>query len=371
MRISILSMSVRLLDKIETSKWMNKNFPGVSIIVTACNEESTIESALTSLLNMDYPDYEVIAVNDRSTDKTAEILKKLSKKYKKLHVLHIKTLPEGWLGKVHALDCGVKKASKKWMLFTDADVHYSESALKKCIIHSELNNLDHFTVAPRMTAGSFLLKIMFRTFSFMFIFIAKGIPEIFRKNIAVGVGAFNLVRKQTFDKTEGFPWLKMEVADDVGLALMFKRAGAKTDFAFSIMEIQVAWYHSFMEMVRGLEKNIFGVSTGYKLGKAYIDQLLSILLFCSIPAAAFSDNPVIILMLALVLFFLVLSAFIHFLRFNESFTASLFVPFGFILLTFINLRAGILCMRNGGIRWRGTFYKIEELKASQRVRTSF
>ena len=109
------------------------HFPRVSLIVPACNEEEGIEGAMRSLLSQDYPNLEIIAINDRSTDQTGAILTRLAATHRNLSVVEIPTLPEGWLGKVHAMAVGSEKAEGEYLLFMDADVHMTPGTLKKCM----------------------------------------------------------------------------------------------------------------------------------------------------------------------------------------------------------------------------------------------
>src|SRR5437763_15278144 len=104
----------------------------VSIIVPARNEERNIRSCVTSLLEQDYDDYEVIVVDDGSTDATAAILDEIAQTHPhkdRLWVLHLRNLPEGWAGKTHALHAGVQEATGDWLLFTDADTWHAPNAL--------------------------------------------------------------------------------------------------------------------------------------------------------------------------------------------------------------------------------------------------
>jgi len=368
--LSVLFFKIFIIDLL-TPDYNDFKFPELSIIITACNEADTIEPALRSLMLQNYPSFEVIAVNDRSTDGTPVILDRLADEFSNLRIIHIDHLPENWLGKVHALHSAVGHASGEWILFTDADVHFSKDVLQKCLYYSTIKQLDHFTIAPKMIAETYLLEIMFRTFSFMFSFISRAMPEFLRKNMAIGVGAFNLVRKSAFEKTEGFTWLRMEVADDVGLALMLKHSGARSEFAITLEDVSVRWYHSFYEMMKGLEKNIFGVSTGYNIYKTVIHLfLITIITPAPFIALFFSGDLTLQASGIASILFLILSAIIYKFRFNETFFHSLFIPFGLVILTLISLRAGIICIRNGGINWRGTFYKISDLKKGQRVNTS-
>ena len=122
------------------------DYPKLSIIIPACNEEETLENALTGLLTLRYPNLEIILINDRSTDKTGEIMEKLSQGDSRVSIVHLEHLPENWLGKVHALHQGVQRASGNWLLFTDADVHFSPEILEKAVSYAQSQRLDHLAL---------------------------------------------------------------------------------------------------------------------------------------------------------------------------------------------------------------------------------
>jgi len=140
-------------------------YPSLSVIIPACNEEESIRQAISQLLDQDYPDFEVIVVNDRSTDHTRLILEELKIKYPQLNVVTITDLPPKWLGKNHAIYQGVKHATGEWLLFTDADIMFSPGSLKKTISYSLENKLDHLTISPDSIHKGFFTVVLFPSFS--------------------------------------------------------------------------------------------------------------------------------------------------------------------------------------------------------------
>jgi glycosyltransferase involved in cell wall biosynthesis len=126
------------------SRW-----PRLSVIIPACNEAAHLESAVETLVQQDYSDLEIILVNDRSTDATGAIIDRLAKNDPQIRALHIRKLPGGWLGKVHALHCGVAKARGEWLLFTDADVHFAPETLRRALAHVLQLQADHLALIPR------------------------------------------------------------------------------------------------------------------------------------------------------------------------------------------------------------------------------
>ncbi|MDP8217651.1 MAG: glycosyltransferase family 2 protein, partial [Candidatus Theseobacter exili] len=260
--------AIRVISAVNFFENTNPDFPEIwpslSVIIAACNEAETIKPAISTLLNQDYPNLEIIMVNDRSTDNTGQIIKDISKNDSRIKDIHIQYLPSGWLGKVNALDAGTKAARGEWLLYTDADVHFKQGILRKAIAFTNAEKCDHLALMPVPHSSSFLLEVITKTFGIMFLLMTEsanaGNPG---SKACVGIGAFNLVRRSSLEKTNGFSWLRMEVADDVGLGLMLKQSKAKSCFEIAREDLNLTWYSSISKMFTGLEKNLYGVLTGY------------------------------------------------------------------------------------------------------------
>ncbi len=242
-----------------------ERWPPLSIIIPACNEAAHLASAVTTLTRQDYPDLEIILVNDRSTDGTAEVIDRLAKADSRVRAIHVTSLPAGWLGKVHALQRGVEMARGEWLLFTDADIHFSEGALRQVIAVAIRQGADHLTLIPHIVQSGFWLAVAVRAFGLLFLLTtrAAGVNRP-GSNSFVGIGAFNLVKAEMFRRTAGFEWLRLETVDDVGLGMMIKRAGGASRVAIAYDELSVRWYESVPAMFKGLEKNLFGLGSQYR-----------------------------------------------------------------------------------------------------------
>jgi glycosyltransferase involved in cell wall biosynthesis len=351
---------IRQLNIIPPKKW-----PTVSIIIAACNEGSTIVPALKSLLLIDYPRLEIIVVNDRSTDDTAAKIASLQSN--QIQTITIDALPEGWLGKVHALHKGTEQATGSWLLFTDADVHFSADLLKIVIGKCEQQEIDFLTLLPLLHSRSFWAQCCICT-ALRFISISQkpwhaADPQ--RKE-AIGAGAFNLVRRKSFDQTEGFTWLKMEVADDIGLGHMLKASQARCQFYTAINDLSVEWYPTLYSAIKGLEKNAFAQIARFSLIRGLVVSGL-LLLFGSVPFFAF--HPLLFPWAFIpIVFCAVFSAIqLHPISRIPLLTLITSFVFGDILLSFIIIRATILGIARGGVIWRDTVYKSEDLKKGTRI----
>ncbi len=347
-------------------------YPKLSIVIAARNEEASIERALQSLLALPYPDLQIVIVNDRSTDATGAIIDNLAATDARLQVLHNTTLPKGWLGKVHALALGEKMATGEWLLFTDADIHFDEHVLERSVAYCEKHNLDHLAMLPsdKTQHSGFFLPLF--VFAFGGLFVQRVRARYIGKpgsTAYVGVGAFNLVKRSTFERSAGFEWLRMEVIDDGGVGLLIHNVGGKSALLNADGLLSFEWYPTVTEAIKGLEKNAFGGFTGYSYVKA-IATILSMWATITLPfivAAIYGD----IWLFVAALFFYSLEPALAVLFVNKgvkikpSIAASL--PIGYFLVSLGIVYSTISAAKNNGLRWRDTFYSLEELRRGRRV----
>ena len=205
--------------------------PRVSIVVCALNEEAKIEPALRSLLELDYPDYEVVAVDDRSTDNTGTIMDRIADEYlgeghHHLRVVHVAELPPGWLGKVHAMWNATDVATGDLDLFTDADVVFSRDALRRAIAYAEKDRADHVVLFPTMLMYTWDERMMIAFFQAMFVFGHRPWKTADPKaRDHMGVGAFNLIRRSTYEAIGTYERMRLSVVDDMKLGELVKQGG--------------------------------------------------------------------------------------------------------------------------------------------------
>jgi cellulose synthase/poly-beta-1,6-N-acetylglucosamine synthase-like glycosyltransferase len=288
----------------------------------------------------------------------------------RIRPIHVTELPSGWLGKVNALSVGAKAATGEWLLFTDADVHFGPHALEIAVKDAIARGLDHLTVLPWVPSGSFWHEVALGAFAAAYMIMTR-LDQVGRpgSKAFAGVGAFNLVRRAALERSEGFAWFRMEVADDVALAMVLLEAGAKPGFEVSTSLVSVVWYKDLREMMRGLEKNSFGLFAYYSFLRL-VPQSAGFLAWIVGPyVALFVRAPEWIAPLgaATVLLstvFLLLVGRVG----QRRWYAAVLMPIGQLVMLWTVLLSARACYRQGGIDWRGTHYSIAELKKNQKLK---
>lgn len=352
-----------------------QEWPALSVIIPACDEAANIESAVETLLRQDYPNFELILVDDRSTDGTGAIIDRLAARDRRIHALHVQVLPDGWLGKVHALERAVEIANGDWLLFTDADVHFAAGTLRRAVGWAADRRLDHLALAPLSLQPSLLLDIVVQSFMLLFLIgtRAAGLNRPGSRGIA-GVGAFNLIRRAAFQRTPGFSWLRLEPCDDIGLGLMIKRAGGRSFFAFAQRHLTVVWYGSLAAMFKGLEKNLFGATANYRWWVTLV-QVIGIFTMAAAPVVALflglTDKHGLLLYAGLIA--LALQWTFSLAVTTEGWRSRLslmLAPVGLWMIGAMMAHAAWKCLAHNGIDWRGTHYPLNQLRNGQRVKLS-
>jgi glycosyltransferase involved in cell wall biosynthesis len=236
----------------------NDPVPRLSVVIPARNEERTLEKALTSVLAALPDNGEAILVNDRSTDETGTIAARLAKYDRRLMILTISDLPDGWLGKTHAMWNGYQITTGDYLLFADADVIFEPSCLIKAVAYCEKEKLDHLVAAPKVVARGFWE----RTFVSFFTILLMARYRIWRaanprSGFYAGIGAFNMVKREPYEKAGTHEALKWEALDDLFLGRLLKRSGARSKVVAGNSCLKVRWNAGLRGLIEGMEKNSF------------------------------------------------------------------------------------------------------------------
>jgi glycosyltransferase involved in cell wall biosynthesis len=342
-----------------------RSHPSVSVVVAARDEEKAVGLALRTVMEQDYAGrLEIVAVDDRSTDGTGDILADLASEVPgTLRRIRVDGLPEGWLGKNHALWVGAEQAAGEWLLFTDADVRFAPDCIGLAVRHAIGEGLDHLTLAPELVSRGVALK----SFVAAFVLVFEVTQRPWRASDphakeSVGVGSFNLVKKEAYVRAGTHRAIAVRPDDDLKLGEILKRAGFRQGVAYGLETVRVEWHRTLAGAVRGLEKSMFpGVD--YRPSTAL---LASLALFATnvLPfvGAAFARRTAARLLFGLDVA-LVFAMYARGARRSgtPAYYAALH-PFGVAVLIFAMLRSTYTTLARGGIEWRGTFYPLALLK---------
>lgn len=333
------------------------SWPKLSLVVPARDEAATIDAALRSKLAEDYPNLELVFVNDRSTDETGAIAERLAKAEPRLRVAHVAELPDGWLGKVNAMQRGLEQATGAWVLFSDADVVLAPGTLRRVVAQAEREGLDHVSILPRIEAKGALIVPALAAF-FRVVILGGRLWQVAdpKSPAAAGVGAFNLVRRAALDKSPGLQWLKMEIGDDMALGMMLKRSGARSRIFSGLRSVSLEFYPSFAAMARAVEKN--GVAAPFPVmffANALLVFMEGAFLLGPWPIAAATWGVTAVVSAALGRWC------------GLPLWPALFAPVGMLLLAVAMMRSALLALVRGGVKWRGTFYPTKVVRAGGRI----
>jgi glycosyltransferase involved in cell wall biosynthesis len=349
----------------------DRAWPRVSIIVTARDEALTIEAALRAKLADDYPNVEFIVVDDRSTDGTSEILDRLAAEDHRIVPVHITELPQGWLGKVHAMHRAQALATGEWILFSDADVHLAKGTLRAAVAHCEKHGLDHVAAFPEVWPSDPMLDASLSAMLRLLVMTARlwklSDPD---STATIGGGSFNFVKKTMLEKIGGFDDAELDVLDDVLLGQRIKRAGGRQGAVHAVDFVGLHFYTSLGEMARGAEKNAFACHR-YSIVRCVIATLFMLGIELA-PFVAIAVGTEIGTMLGAASAMMRLAtSFVLAKWLRRPIVSVLLGPVGGIVLTLMQARASILALWRGEIVWRDTRYSLEELRRGARFEFPF
>ena len=327
-------------------------------------------------MDQDYPELEIVLIDDRSTDGTADIVNRMAAADRRIVAIHVEQLPEGWLGKVHALNLGASKAGGSWLLFADADVHMAPGTLRRAMAYAAEHSIDHLAAVPDLWPSSLPVDAVMALFcrTFMVAMRLWAVPDP-KSDAAIGVGAFNLVRREALERSEGFSWLRMEVGDDLGLGMMLKQSGARCCLVNAHSLLGLHWYGSLREMAHGAEK-AYASAARCSLARMLLLAIALVVmewaplvvLACGAGFEIIGQIPGLLWSGVAMLAAAVGSSLILARWSRSPLLPALLFPLAALLAAGILLRSGWLGYRRGGIVWRGTLYPKDQLIAGRRLR---
>jgi glycosyltransferase involved in cell wall biosynthesis len=341
--------------------------PRLSVVVPARDEAAAIGRAVTSLLVQDYPDFEIVAVDDRSSDATGEVLRGLAAGDPRLVALRVDELPAGWLGKNHALWRGVQQATGAWLLFTDADVVFRQGALRRAVGYAAREGLDHLTLAPRLVAHGLLLRAFVAFFGYAFIALwGAYLANDPKSRRGVGIGAFNLLSRDAYNAIGTMRALSLRPDDDIRLGRRLRAFGFRQRVLNGREVVSLEWYQSLGAAVAGLEKSLYSTSE-YRIADAarVILYLIATMVWPYLGAVLLGGVDRLLLLLVVACLEVGLLEI-----YRQSigplspgaFLVAVLLPLSALCFAYAIARSVFLAERRG-VTWRGTRYPLSLLRA--------
>jgi chlorobactene glucosyltransferase len=263
--------------------------PRVSIILAARNEQETLPATLESLLRLDYPDYEVILVDDDSDDRTGAIADEWMERPAsrgKLRVIHNDELPAGWRGKVHAMSLAERGATGEWILATDADVVFEPSLLRQAVTLALQKDARLLSLTPELEMQSLAEKVVMPAFGLMlFLLFPARLVNSPNSGRALAAGAFLLMRRKVLASLGGYARLRDTLIEDLRMAEMFKHHGHRIHLAVTQGVFRTRMYKNWREVFEGLARSAWegtGRSLWKLLGGVMVGGVLAVLPWISL-----------------------------------------------------------------------------------------
>lgn len=337
----------------------SKNPPLVSILVPARNEaHRVLEKSIGSMLAQDYEKFELIALNDRSTDDTKKILENLRSAAKKIdfRIIDGRETERGWLGKPFALQQAFNESRGEWILTTDADIVFAPETLRAVIEYAEKTRLDALTLIPRQTFGSFWERLFMPIFGW-FCVLAMPLHRVNdpRRKDALGIGNFFLFRRAALEAIDAFECVRAEVAEDLRLAKILKDKNFRLRAAYTDL-IETRMYAGFREIWEGFTKNLFS-GMKFSIPKT-VFGVFSIIVFGVLPvfaAVGFLLAGNLRLFLPLFADYLLETAVFALVnsKWRSNVLYAFLAPVGLMMFAAILSNSAVRVLSGKGVTWKG------------------
>ena len=317
----LLSMikSIKQSPRLERIKNIKNTLPRVSIILPARNEERYIRRCIDSLIKQDYPDFEIVLVNDESSDKTLEIMNEYQNSYPDIKVLSVNRPDEDWIGKNWACYQGYLKSNGNLLLFTDADSYHSENTMSLAVQNIIYYGLDAITIMPRLLSYDFFTKVTLPLLTtFMHTRFSPLKVNNAKSKIGYFFGSYFIIKRNTYEQVGSHESVKSEIIEDGALGKKVKEGNFKLRMVRGESYVQAIWARNSSDLSKAM------------------DRLL-------IPM--FKENRLKSTLLSIALFFLMIFPF---MVFSLSLTLSVIHPnqFNFVILLLANMTLFILMLTN-------------------------
>jgi chlorobactene glucosyltransferase len=361
--------SITKSPRLEFIENVEKKFPKVSIILPARNEEKHIRHCIDSLLKQDYSDFEIILVNDESTDKTLEIMKEFEKSYPiKIKVVNVTHRDEDWIGKNWACYQGYLKSNGTLLLFTDADSFHSEKTMSLAVQNIVRNRLDAITVMPMLLCHDFFTKVTLPLLTtFMHTRFSPLKVNNAKSKLGYFIGSYFIINRDTYEKVGSHESVKHEIIEDGALGKKVKEGNFKMKMVRGESYVQAIWARNSTELINAIDRLVIPLFKQKRLEASLLSIALFFLLLFPIlifPLSLISNinhpnliNFGISLLSGLILVILLITNLIQIqktLFFNKIYSIGFVIGGAIIVTRFINRL--IKSNTKSIINWRDRIY---------------
>jgi hypothetical protein len=328
--------------------------PVVSVIVPARNEEDCLGRCLQSLVTQEGVEFEVIVVDDHSTDRTGQI----ARSFQAVWVLESGPLPEGWTGKSHALNCGVKRARGRWFLFTDADTCHKAGSLARAFTEVRERGADLLSYSPEQEVCTLLEKaVMPVIFAELAVTYRPAEVSDPRSSAAAANGQYVLVTRQAYEAAGGHAAVAGVILEDVALARRVKESGGRILFRFGGEQVSTRMYRTAGQLIEGWSKNlVFLFPSPIRLAALRLLEFLSILAVMVLTVALFIHRDMVIAGVCGVVVAALVGRFVsRILKAHFQADATALAFFGLPFFSYLLCRS-VISYRSGRLNWKGRSY---------------
>jgi chlorobactene glucosyltransferase len=369
------------LRAVEKSKMADKDLPFVSVLVPARNEEGKIGRCLESLVKQDYPNLEIIVIDDRSTDRTGEIIEQYAKQDSRIKFVRGKDAPDGWIGKCNALAHAVGYASGDWYLFTDADTCHRPNSVRDSVSYAVQDKCDLVSFVPLQELGSFwerlIMPVLLGSFLIGDPFHTVNDPDAER---AYAYGQYILCRRSSYLALGGHQSVRDEIVEDHAIARVFKEKGYKISVADGKTLYSVRMYTNLETLWQGWTKNLYSL-----IDSRVIHLVLILLLINFVALVPFIELIMVGTMwfdgtevtphlqhMTLIVAIEMLVLLAWFKRTSEhhaglNWAHFLMVPMGSLGVSVLYVHAAYLVLSGSQVNWKGRRYTVNTSKTIQPV----
>ncbi len=336
-------------------------WPFVSIVMPVRDEEARIGLTLERLMALSYPHYEVIVVNDQSGDGTPAILQRMANGQPAMHIVNLTSSDPDWLGKPYAMHQGALRVQGSWILFMDADTMLDASALTRAVSYAQQQRLSYLSIVPDLNIPASGAQAFLGFFGMLLAYSLMPLAMNAKsRRGSIGIGAFQLVDKEAYERVGGHHRIRYCIADDLSLARHCKQAGLRTGVLLAGGAVQLPWYATFSEALHGFEKNF------YSMAQFRFSRVVALVVFLSI----FFYLPWILgigggQIAGFASVALGWAEYVHIGRQGVhpfGWRAVILYPVMPVLLFYTLLRSALLAERQRGVWWRGRFYSLKALR---------